>query len=229
MMEYPVVKAIHVLSMCVWFGVDLGVHASLRLGTNPALVPITRREFLRMRRVLDFGPQVAMIATVPIGLSLLRLGEFRFSGVDLWVIAVPLCVVALAWIALLVVAPTHSGFSPMPVRGAMRTVDTVLRVVVIVAFVALAVSNWQRSADDGLGWINWKMLIFAAVVACGLWIRLLLTAPMSDAVLGPGDPSLVADATWDTIRQCYARCRLPVALSWIGIVAAVIIGTGKPV
>jgi uncharacterized membrane protein len=229
-LSYTIMKTLHIVSMCVWFGVDLGVHASMRLASKASLAPVTRREFLRMRRVLDFGPQLAMMATVPIGVSLTRLGSYRFGSMSVWLLGLPLLLAAVVWAFMLMTGPSDSGLSPQPVRGALRTVDVVLRVAVIIGFVGIAIVRWPRSSEY-LTWLHIKMLLFALVVACGLWIRMQLgrVAASSDQILSVGDPAGVSEEAWNGIAQCYARCRVPVVLSWIAIVAAVVVGTGKPI
>jgi hypothetical protein len=70
---YGLLKTVHVLSMCLWLGVDLGVFLSAKLSLDASLSGESRLQFAKLFGELDLGPRVVMLATIPIGLSLTHL------------------------------------------------------------------------------------------------------------------------------------------------------------
>jgi hypothetical protein len=106
-------------------------------------------------------------------------------------------------------------------------VDTSLRVLLIVGFVWLGVTQFGENGEGTITtWIAIKALLFAAMVACGLWIRwgLRQFGPAYGATLSP-----TATAEQFTIAQrMVASVYAPVWLIWFGIVVNIVVATLKP-
>jgi uncharacterized membrane protein len=221
---YNVIKVLHILSMATWLGVDLGVFTCAWLSRNRTLSAEARGQFLKLLGILDLGPRVSMIATLPLGLTLAHLGwgvAPGFGAAVGWLIAV----VCVAW-AVLVVRQHHGlGRFTKP----YARVDTAVRAVLVVALGGAAV--WSFVGGPASGpieplWLRWKVLLFAGTIACGLWIRWQMrnAGPVFGATLTDDAPPAAFDALDRMIRSLYA----PVFAIWGVLVISVFLAVAKP-
>ena len=131
---YNVIKLLHILSMATWLGVDLGVFLCSRLARNRSLSAEARTQFVKLLGILDLGPRISLLATIPLGLSLTHLQGWGLPGVGagwLWL----LFLFTAGWAGLVV--RQHHGLGRW--ARPFAVVDTCLRVAVVVVAVAIAV------------------------------------------------------------------------------------------
>lgn len=221
---YNVIKLLHILSMATWLGVDLGVFTCAWLARNRSLPAEARGQFLKLLGVLDLGPRVSMLATIPLGLTLAHLewGMAPSYGAPVgWLISV-LCVV---WAGLVV--RQHHGLGRLAVPFARF--DSGVRVVLVVAFGGSALASFLAGPADGpIGplWLRWKVLLFAFTILCGLAIRLLMrnAGPVFGATLRDDATPAAFDALDRMIRSLYP----PVFAIWGVLVISVFLAVAKP-
>jgi hypothetical protein len=222
--SYNVIKLLHILSMATWLGVDLGVFTCAWLSRNRTLSAEARGQFLKLLGVLDLGPRVSMIATLPIGLTLAHLGWGVAPEVGApvgWLVAV----VCAGW-AMLVVRQ-HHGLGRFAVSYAR--IDTAVRAVLVLALGGAALASFFGGPDEGpVGplWLRWKVLLFACTIACGLWIRWRMrdAGPVFGATLVADPPASAFDALDRMIRSLYP----PVFAIWAILVISLFLAVAKP-
>ena len=221
---YNTLKVIHILSIATWLGVDLGVFACSSIARSRTLSAEARGQFLSLLGRLDLGPRVSLIATIPLGLSLAHLSwgvAPGFGAVTGWIVAL-LCV---GW-ALLVVRQHHGlGRLARP----FMIVDTTVRVGLVVALAATSIASFAHGPDGGpvpALWLRWKVLLFAGMIACGLWIRFAMrdAGPLFGAMLKADATEVDFEPVDRMIRSLYP----PVFAIWLGIVVCILLATTKP-
>ena len=102
-----------------------------------------------------------------------------------------------------------------PFLARLSRIDFAFRLLVILLLVLSA--GHGLLAGDWLvaGWVAWKMLVFAALVACGVMIRINLKpfVPALVSLMSDG-PS---DELNDTLERSVGRCRPWVWAIWAGL------------
>jgi hypothetical protein len=163
---YSIVKWLHVLVMGYWIGSDLVINALAHYTARSAGMPgADRAKLWRLLMDVDQHVRNALILTVPLGLTLAAgLGLSPITGP--WLLLAWILSAAWFW----QMWATHlAGATP---RGAtLRRWDWWIRYAVIVACVVTGVSTLLFGAPFGARWLGLKVLLFAAVIACGLGIR----------------------------------------------------------
>ncbi len=222
--SYNLIKLLHILSMATWLGVDLGVFTCAWLSRNRTLSAEARGQFLKLLGVLDLGPRVSMIATLPLGLTLAHLGWGFAPGMGApigWLVAV----LSAGW-AVLVVRQHHGlGRFSKP----FARVDTAVRAVLVAALGGAALASFVAGPDEspiGPLWLRWKVLLFAVTIACGLWIRWQMrdAGPVFGATLVTDAPPSAFDSLDRMIRSLYP----PVFAIWAILVVSVFLAVAKP-
>ena len=213
-----VIKTVHILSMCTWLGVDLGVFLCSRLARDRSLSAEARTQFVKLLGILDLGPRISLLATIPLGLSLTHLQGWGLPGVGagwFWL----LFLFTALWAGLVV--RQHHGLGRW--ARPFAVVDTCLRVAVVVVAIALALKAGHQIE---VAWLRWKVALFAAMVACGLWIRYALRD------LGPSFAATLSDnadtETFVVVDRQIRAALPPVFLIWTGVVVSIVLAVAKP-
>ena len=168
MNEYLLLKFLHVLAFVYWLGGDLGTFLSSRYVVRDDIGEESRAIALKIMLACDQGPKSCMPLIFPIGLQM---------GQMMGITSLPGWLMGLVWLVALIwsVNVQYLYFTDNQAAKARVTqFDFALRVAVIVAILGYA-----GGALAGVGWITadwmaWKMLVFAALVTCGLFIRVKL-------------------------------------------------------
>jgi hypothetical protein len=214
MTTYLLLKFAHLIAFVYWLGGDLGTFLASRQVVNPALSAESRATALKIMLACDMGPKLAMPLILPLGLQLAATGG-----------ALPLSdtVLSVAWLAGLywfaVVLVLFLNEGKAFTRGLAR-LDFYFRVLVIALLGAGG--GWALANDYGADWALAKILIFAAMVACGLAIRLNLKA------FGPAFAQMMtrgaSTETDATMAGAIRRCRPWVWGIWGGLFANAALG-----
>jgi hypothetical protein len=163
---YPIVQWLHVLVMGYWIGSDLVINPLAHYTARSAGMPgADRAKLWAFLMHVDQHPRNAMILSLPLGLTLAAwLGLSPVTG--------PWLVLAWGLSALWFwqMWATHlQGATP---RGAtLRKLDWYVRYVVIAGCVLAGGATLLFGAPFGARWLGLKVLLFGAVIACGLGIR----------------------------------------------------------
>ncbi|MCS6800583.1 MAG: hypothetical protein RMM58_10440 [Chloroflexota bacterium] len=215
---YPLLKTAHILLIATWFGVDLGVATCGSLMRNRDLTLEARGAFGRLRRLLDIGPQVSMLLTVPVAVALILVGR--------WVTLPPEWQPPLFWgsvaVGLVWAGVTAYGhFHPERWGAPLAAADVVIRLGIAAAF--LIPAALALASASGWFWLNLKSVIFGIIVACMVWVRLATRET---------NATIVAIAGGEKEREPRLDAQLraigvPIAIIWVGIVVNVFLAVLK--
>ncbi|MCS6804620.1 MAG: hypothetical protein RMM98_10825 [Acidobacteriota bacterium] len=227
--SFVLLKTAHILLLATWLGVDIGVLAcGWLIGRHQSSVE-TRAQFARLMVWLGLWPALSLVLTVLVALALVFVGRLGFVG---W----PADTTAqwMQWLAALTflwLIATVTAFA-LNVRDAgvawLRTCqrgfiwfDTLLRCAVVIGFAWLALRAWQDETLLFLDYLRWKSLIFAGVVACGLWARFALREflPTLSIIAQQGSTEELEKRLTRQMRAA----TVPMLISWAGLVANIFI------
>jgi hypothetical protein len=216
MTAIALLKFAHILGFVYWLGTDLGVWYSSYYAADRNLSPETRVTVIRILLALDLSPRICMTLMLPVGI---QLGYwFGLLPMVSWII-VALWLLSLGWLATVL----YLHFGP---KGAgsqlLARIDFGFRLAVITALATYATFSLFGFSDAQADWVAWKLLIFAAMIGCGLMIRIRL------APFGPAFARLAAgnatEADDETIERSIAATRPWVLLIWLGLLFSAALG-----
>jgi hypothetical protein len=208
MNEYLVLKFLHILAFVYWLGGDLGTFLASRQVVNRENSPESRHVALKIMLACDMGPKLSMPLILPLGIHLAAYGGWLpisaayLTGI--WL----LC---LYWFAVVLVLYLKEG---EPFTARLSRADFWFRIIFASCLGLWALSS--LASDTGMAsWIAGKLLVFVAMVACGVMIRINL-APFVPAFAelmskGPSDDNN------DTMERSISRCRPWVWCIWGGL------------
>ena len=207
MNEYLLLKFAHIIAFVYWLGGDLGTFLASRQVINPSLSPESRHVALKIMLACDMGPKLAMPLILPLGLHLAHLGG---------VLPVPtillglVWLVAIYWFSVVLVLHLNEG-KPFTIR--LSVVDFYFRIVVAALLIAWGLYALLTAA--GPTWPAWKLLVFAAMVCCGIAIRVNLKpfVPAFGEMMSHG----ASEATDRAMAGAIGRCRPWVWCIWGGL------------
>ena len=207
MNEYLLLKFAHILAFVYWLGGDLGTFLASREVINRNNSPEARHVALKVMLACDMGPKLAMPLILPLGVQLAASGGWlNVPGPVLAAIWL-LC---LYWFCVVLVLYLNEG---KPFTAKLSRADFWFRIVF-----AGALGVWGvllLTGGDTPGWLAWKLLVFVAMVGCGVLIRINL-APFVPAFAdlmsnGPTDENNSA------MERSIGRCRPWVWCIWGGL------------
>lgn len=213
----------HVLVLVYWLGGDLGAfHASFVL-TDRSRPAAVRAMAGTMLAHLDMAPRSALILALPTGVSLVALnGWWPVPGVALALVWGG----SLLWLSLVWWLHLGHAAAGQATGQLARQVDLVVRWLVLAGLISAAVLLQAPNGPLPV-FLKAKLLILAAAIACGLWIRFLL------APFGPAFGALAAgragEAEEAVIATALSRARPIVLCLWSLLLAAALLGIAQPV
>jgi hypothetical protein len=217
-MATALISLMHVLVFVYWLGGDLGAFYTSRMisdSSRPAQARIAAAQALT---ALDMAPRTALILTLPTGATLAAVtGHLALPAMAIGTI----WILSLLW--LWVAWRIHLGHLPPGAR--VRRLDLAIRWVVLAGLVATGGAIVVGALEAPL-FIGLKLLILAAAVATGLWVRQLI-APFGAAFgqLVASGPSEDGDRI---IALSLARARPAVMLIWTLLLSAAFLGFWRP-
>lgn len=217
---YVLLKLAHVLLFAYWLGGDVGVFYSARLVRDRALPVDARRVALRIMGWIDMIPRYCLVLMLPVGYTLARqVGVVRLPDAFVAV----LWLVSLAWLWLVWAVHRHAG---TPRGERLRRIDLGWRIVLAAGLAYDAWQGFQRTGHLFSDWISAKFLVFAAIMACGILIR------VRGKALGPVLRELLAEGSTPEREAAVSRAasavRPWVFAIWGLLVLAAWIGIAKP-
>lgn len=159
-------KFCHVLTFVYWVGADLGVFYSARIVANPGYSIDTRAAVLRILSQIDMIPRYMLVLTFPIGATLAAHLEVGPSG-KVWLVVVWL--LGIVWLIYVNQIHRQEGNS---FGRRMAQIDLFLRLIFIASLILVTIWSVYGSGPFQTIWLNIKILLFAATVACGVGIRI---------------------------------------------------------
>lgn len=229
---YLLLKALHVLFIVTWLGVDTGVFTSSFWVRNPKYSIETRLQMGRLAGMLDMGPRSSLILIFAVGVIL------AYSGG--WMHGVPLAVVVVIVVACGVwlwavwqqyftnhalLAGHNVGGRIFFVRG-FRTFDLYLRAALATVLIAAALAGFAKIGPVDAGWLNVKLALFGGIIILGLIIRV-ISDPFVTAL---GEIARQGSTPERESRLSNALTRVyPVVVGlWCVIVVMLVLGVTKP-
>lgn len=208
MNEYLLLKFVHLIAFVYWLGGDLGTFLASREVVKAEHSAETRHIALKIMLACDMGPKLAMPLILPLGIHLAVSGGWLpLSDAQLglsWALG-------LYWFSVVMVLFLNEG---KPFTARLMQLDFWFRVAV-----ALLLASWAiLSLLKGSGmadWIAWKLLVFAAMVGCGILIRINLKpfVPAFTDLMSNG-PS---EENNSAMKNSIGRCRPWVWCIWAGL------------
>ena len=208
MNEYLLLKLAHVVAFAYWLGGDLGTFLASRQVVNRDNSPEARSVALKIMLACDMGPKLSMPLILPLGIHLAVYGGWLpLTGLMLAVIWL-LC---LYWFAVVLVLYINEG---KPFTARLSKADFWFRIV-FASCLALWALLALAGATTMAPWVATKLLVFVAMVGCGVMIRINLKpfVPAFTQLMTSG-PSESCNVTMET---SIARCRPWVWCIWGGL------------
>jgi hypothetical protein len=219
-MDYLLLKLLHLLCFVYWLGADVGVFYASRHVCDPALGREARATAARIMGWVDMIPRYCLVLILPLGVTLAVRGGWWASGA---VAAAASWALAAVWLALVIGLARRP---PPPRLAALRRMDYGVRTAVIAATAGAGAAGLFGVGPLATAWLAGKAILFAALVASGLAVRVLAApfGPAFAAVMQSGStPALEA-----TLQQAMARAKRVVVLIWLLLVAAAWLAIAKP-
>ena len=213
---YLTLKLLHILAFVYWLGGDLGTFFSSRFVVDARLSAAQRGTALKIMLGCDQGPKLAMPLIFAIGYSM---------SAEVGFIQWPAFVEALVWlIALLWFGNVNYLYftNNQAAKARLSQWDLYFRIVVVLGLAGLSLAALFGLGPIGPHWLALKIMIFAALVACGIWIRIQLRPFVAAFVqlMGSGSTAEIEA----TLSRALGRCRPAVYLIWLGLVANAALG-----
>ncbi len=167
---YDLWRYAHVLLFVYWLGADLGVFYTAKFIARSDLGLDERLRFLELTLLIDMGPRTGLILILPVGFQLsVMAGLIEMS---VWQLAL-VWILSVIWLAAMwrVHLDRHRGAG-----GVSRRIDMWFRYAVIAAMAPLGIVSLLNGAPIPAPWLALKALLFAAVVAIGVYLRTIISA-----------------------------------------------------
>lgn len=228
---YKALGFLHLLCFVYWLGGDLGVFYSSRFLQRSDLSPEARRVAGRIMLGLDQGPRICMTLIAAPGVHMAaQAGWLPISSG--WLAAI--WALSLCWLAMVLLLHFGPHLSPRlgaaGLAGPLAQVDFWFRAALALGLGAFAIDALLApqfgpppvAPAPIAPWLAVKLLVFAALVGCGLGIRIALR-PFGPAYasLQRGAPSPEQNLA---IEQSLARCRPLVLAIWAGLLLNAALG-----
>jgi hypothetical protein len=216
MNEYLLLKFAHMIAFVYWLGGDLGTFLASQQVINRNNSGEARHVALKIMLACDMGPKLAMPLILPLGIQLAQMGGW----IALPGIAITLFwLLGLYWFGVVLTLYLNEG---KPFTAKLSRVDFWFRILVASALGAWAVYALISGLSISADWVAWKILIFVAMVGCGVAIRINL-APFV-AAFGDMMANGANDSNNSTMENSIGRCRPWVWCIWLGLFANAALG-----
>ncbi len=219
-MGYQWLLAAHIAVLGYWLGSELVINSTYRYVCYHDEMSLADRTRL-MGHVMGVDQHVryALILQAGLGTMLAAYLGYIPGGAALMASA---AAIGVLW--LIYVEVVHR-LQAKPLGKSLATLDRRSRYVLMGVLVGIALGliggAWSMPA-----WLRWKLACFAAVMACGVGIRLsLLSHFRTWTAMERDGPSAEANAI---VRQVYLRSTAILVLLWFFIAAVVILSVQKP-
>ncbi len=214
MSTYLLLKYAHLIAFVYWLGGDLGTFLASRQVINRDLSSDARQVALKIMLACDMGPKLAMPLILPLGLHLAAA-----SGV----LPIPSIALAMGWLlglywaSVVMVLYLNEG---KPFTAKLSQLDLYFRILVVA--ILLAWSGYLLLQGQGAAWAALKVVIFAAMVCCGIAIRINLK-PFVPAFVNMVSNG-ASEENNSAMERSIGRCRPWVWCIWAGLFANAALG-----
>jgi hypothetical protein len=216
MNEYLIIKFAHIVAFVYWLGGDLGTFIASRQVVNADNSPEARNIALKIMLACDMGPKLAMPLIFPLGLHLAHMmGAVEITTAVL----VAVWAICLYWFTVVLTLFLNEG---KPFTASLAKTDFYFRLCVVALLLTYGIAALVTDVAT-TDWIAWKTLVFAALVSCGIGIRVnlkpFLPAFVEMMTKGPSEGGNQA------MHRSISRCRPYVWCIWAGLFINAALGT----
>ena len=216
MNEYLILKLLHILLFVYWLGGDLGTFYASKFVARSDLSEAQRSTALTIMMGVDQGPRICMALILGPGVHM----AISAGMMELPSYVIPLTwLMCFGWLAMVLAIHFGHGKSYLP---KLTQFDFYFRVVVIAVCAYVGISSLMGGGVILQDWLAIKLLVFGALVACGLGIRVYLKPfiPAFGAMMQHGKTE-----EGDRIMQnSLSRVRPFVYLIWVGLLVNTALG-----
>ncbi|MBB3047949.1 hypothetical protein FHR99_002215 [Litorivivens lipolytica] len=199
----------HIVAFVYWLGGDLGTFVASRYVVNRDIGVEARAIALKIMLACDQGPKMSMPLILPLGMHMsVSMGLVQ---IPTWALLV-VWLLAAVWLGNVLVLYFNEGKA---FTARLSQFDLYFRIAVVIALTVFAVMGLLDQAPIFADWVAWKILVFAALVCCGIAIRINLKpfVPAFVKLMSEGPSELVNNTMADSV----ARCRPWVWIIWLGL------------
>ncbi|MCY4427604.1 MAG: hypothetical protein OXC05_11315 [Halieaceae bacterium] len=215
-MEILFFKYAHIIAMVYWLGGDLGTFFASKQVINRGLSPQARQTALKIMLACDQGPKIAMPLIFVFGVHLASLQNVM--ALPPWGLAA-VWLVSLWWLGNVLYLHHYAG---KPLTQWLAKFDLYFRMVVVLVLLAWSVRHLSDAGSATANWVIYKLLVFAALVGCGIGIRIYLRpfVPAFGRMMREGS----SRETDDIMHGALMRCRPLVWCIWLGLLLNAALG-----
>lgn len=209
MNEYLLLKYAHIIAFVYWLGGDLGTYIASKWAINREISAEARKVALKIMLACDQGPKLSMPLILPFGVQMAAtIGVLEMPS---WLLTT-MWVICTYWVSVVLVLYLNEGKDFVK---KLSQIDFYFRIVVIVALLGLTLMAMTTGNGFNADWVGYKLIIFALMVLCGVFIRINLKPfiPAFGNMLR-GDTS---EANNDVIYRSMMRCRPYIYGIWAGL------------
>ena len=220
MVSYSLWTYVHVLLFVFWLGADVGVFMAAVYAKNDQLSFESRATLLKLAGFIDLFPRVSFALMLPVGLRLVVLTGIYPVTSTIQLIS---WLVAIAWVALILVAYVREG------SGLANTLGRIQNIFLIVAgllFIGLGMLSLANAEPFAQGWFGLKMLLFGCVFFAALAIDYCFR-PMFAPFMAIGTDGSTPERE-AAVTKAINRTLVSVIALYLLIAAIAFLGTTKP-
>ncbi len=209
MNELPLLQLAHIVAFVYWLGGDLGTYIASNYSVKRELSPEARGIAVKIMLACDQGPKIAMPLILPLGIHMAWL--MQLLVMPLWAL-VAVWLLAVLWLNNVLVLYFREGDA---FTAKLAQFDLYMRIAVVIGLLVWAVSGLADASLIRADWVAWKLIVFAALVGCGIMIRINLRPyiPAFARLMTEG----ASDEINETLERSLARCRPWVYGIWVGL------------
>lgn len=165
MTEYFILKYLHIIAFVYWLGGDLGTFIASGQMVNPNNSKEARHVAMKIMMACDQGPRLGMPIILALGVQIAQ--SMGLMNLPVWGVVL-MWLATLWWVGNVAILHFKEG---KPITKTLTAIDFYFRILVIVVVVSVAAYGLTGNGLITANWVSYKLLIFAAMVGCGLMVR----------------------------------------------------------
>ena len=215
-MEFLILKYLHIIAFVYWLGGDLGTFFASSHVIRRDISPESRSIALKIMLACDQGPKIAMPLILPLGVHMASL--MGLIQAPTWLLAT-FWIAAAYWLGNVLVLYFNEG---KPFTALLAKIDFYFRIGVVIALMSLALHSLLNDGLIKVDWVAWKLIIFAILVTCGIFIRVNLKPfiPAFITMMSKG----ATEESDKAMAESVQKCRPFVWTIWVGLFLNAAIG-----
>ena len=216
----------HLLLFVYWLGGDMGVYYASGMSIDTKLTNSARVTASKIMMNLDFVPRMCMTLMLTVG-GLLS-GEMQNPIEHPQWQTIGFLLMGPGWLSMVVYLHLAHGTEMSKI---VTKIDYWFRWFIVVYLVwSVGYSFMFTEKLANAPWVGAKLLVFAAMVFCGLMIRIYLPGYIQGIMTlrKEIDNASMSDAMNETMSKSLVKCRPFVLAIWAGLFIECYLGVVKP-